>query len=209
MYTGKFARILLATATAGSLYFALASCSAPQEQASTEAAETTTQTKSAPKQDTAAQQSASITEDQAKAAALKHAKVDGDAATFTKVALGDDDGTLVYEIDFTVNDTEYDYEIDATTGEVRSYEQDTVEVSQTGTAATAGDYIGEDAALTKSLEHAGVAAGDVTTSKVSLEIDENPVIYEVEFKVGQMEYNYEIDAASGSVISFDEPELDD
>ena len=57
--------------------------------------------------------------DKAKSIALKDAGVSASSVTFTKAKLDRDDGVAVYEIEFYSGDTEYEYEIDATSGAVR------------------------------------------------------------------------------------------
>ena len=57
--------------------------------------------------------------DKAKSIALKDAGVSASSVTFTKAKLDRDDGVAVYEIEFYSGDTEYEYEINATSGAVR------------------------------------------------------------------------------------------
>ena len=54
----------------------------------------------------------------AKQAALADAGVSVDAAQFTKVEFDVEDGTMVYEVEFYANGTEYEYDIDAKAGTV-------------------------------------------------------------------------------------------
>ncbi|NLP36315.1 MAG: hypothetical protein GX892_04155 [Thermoanaerobacteraceae bacterium] len=54
--------------------------------------------------------------------ALNHAKVDASAARDLETELDSDDGKLVYEIEFYANGREYEYEIDALSGEILSFE---------------------------------------------------------------------------------------
>ncbi len=61
---------------------------------------------------------ASITSDQAKTAALEHAGLDESQVSDVEIDLDRDNGTLVYEVNFTSGNTEYDYHIDANTGEI-------------------------------------------------------------------------------------------
>lgn len=68
--------------------------------------------------------SASVTVDQAKTIALNHAGQTADTVRFEKAEQDYDDGVLVYEIEFKAGSTEYEYEIDAQTGEIRDYEWD-------------------------------------------------------------------------------------
>lgn len=60
--------------------------------------------------------------DKAKSIALSSAGISD--VTFTKAKLDYDDGIAVYEIEFYTNTAEYDYEISATTGKVRSKDVD-------------------------------------------------------------------------------------
>jgi hypothetical protein len=60
----------------------------------------------------------------AKATAFKHANVSASKATIVKAGKDMEDGVVVYEIEFFVNNTEYEYEIDAKTGEIRSNSKD-------------------------------------------------------------------------------------
>lgn len=63
---------------------------------------------------------AGITANDAKEAALKHAGLDEAQVTDVDIDLDRDNGKLIYEVDFNSGDTEYDYDIDAETGEVIS-----------------------------------------------------------------------------------------
>ena len=58
------------------------------------------------------------------------------------------------------------------------------------------------------LEHAGFTIGQVQGLRAELDLDSDKLEYEVEFYVDRCEYSYEIDAATGAVISW-EKDLDD
>ena len=74
--------------------------------------------------------------------------------------------------------------------------------------ATLQSVIGDEAAKEAALTHAGVAAADCTSMKVELDMDDNLPHYDVDFKAGGMEYEYDIDPANGAVLSF-ASEVDD
>ena len=63
--------------------------------------------------------------------------------------------------------------------------------------------IGEAAAKQIALEHAGVAEADASHLWVSRDYDDGRLEYEGEFFSGSKEYDYDIDAADGSILSFD------
>lgn len=63
-------------------------------------------------------------------------------------------------------------------------------------------YIGEDEAKRIALEHAGMDAAQATFIRSELDFDDGVWVYDVEFySAGQEEYDYEIDARTGAVIS--------
>lgn len=68
---------------------------------------------------------------------------------------------------------------------------------------TSAKDIGEAAAKQIALEHAGVAEADASHLWVSRDYDDGRLEYEVEFFSGSKEYDYDIDAADGSILSFD------
>ena len=57
--------------------------------------------------------------DKAKSIALKDAGLSASSVTFTKAKLDKDDGVAVYEIEFYSDNSEYEYEINATSGQIR------------------------------------------------------------------------------------------
>ena len=71
-------------------------------------------------------------------------------------------------------------------------------------AATSG--ISADRAKQIALSHAGVSGASFT--KVELDTDDGVRVYEIEFKVGNVEYDYDIDATSGAILS-SSSEIDD
>ena len=62
--------------------------------------------------------------DRAKQIALEHAGVDADKARFDGVELDKEKGKTVYEVDFEVGSYEYEYEIDAYSGEIVKHEKE-------------------------------------------------------------------------------------
>ncbi|MBR4018652.1 MAG: PepSY domain-containing protein, partial [Clostridia bacterium] len=171
-----------------------------------------------------------IGEAEAKAAAVAHAGVKEAEITRYEVEMDYERGTMVYEIEFHHNGREYDYDIDAVTGEVlwseserdddyRPAEQtqnsqnqqpkDQQSSQQQSKPAPAEDgYIGKEAAKAAALAHAGLSEAQVSRMKCELDREDGRVVYEIEFKCDGMEYEYEIDASSGSVLKYDK-ERDD
>lgn len=69
---------------------------------------------------------ASIAVEEARNIALTHANLSADLVQFLRTETEYDDGILVYEVDFTYNNYEYDYKINANTGEIISYDRDSI-----------------------------------------------------------------------------------
>lgn len=59
-----------------------------------------------------------ISEEEARSIALTDAQVEAEAVTNIRIKLTVDDGRQVYDVEFYVTNQEYDYEIDAVTGEI-------------------------------------------------------------------------------------------
>ena len=96
----------------------------------------------------------------AKSIALADAGVSESNATFTKAKPDYDDGILVYDIEFYTSSYEYDYEINAKTGAVRSRESEPLKKAEkpnTNNGNTSGNskYIGLDKAKSIAVGHAG------------------------------------------------------
>ena len=146
----------------------------------------------------------SITLDQAKKVALDNAGLKATDVTFVKEGMEIDDGRTQYEVEFYSGTTEYDYEIDAATGAIISFDQE-IETKYTPAAGTvaATNGITKDQALQIAFDHAGIKKSDALFTSVKKDFDDGMEIYEVEFHVGFNEYNYDIAASSGQIIDFD------
>lgn len=135
--------------------------------------------------------------------ALDHAGVQAADTSFAKVEAGFENGKAIYEVEFYANNTEYDYEIDATTSKILEVDHDMENQYKPGSNVTPGSQIAESQALEIALAHAGVQAADTVYAQVKKDSDNGRQIYEVEFYAGNMEYDYEIDAATGKILDFD------
>lgn len=155
----------------------------------------------------AATASAYIGEAAAKAIALQHAGVNEADLTFVKSELEREDGRMVYDISFYKGNTEYDYEIDAITGEIRSFSYD-IEKSDTKSAQS-GDssYIGLEEAKKIALKKAGLSAAQITYTEAELDYEDGIAVYQISFVSGSMEYEFEINAVSGAIIEYEKESI--
>lgn len=145
-----------------------------------------------------------IGESRAKEIALNHAGLSASQVTFVRSQFEYDDGRALYDVDFWSGNKEYDYEIDALSGAIVSYDFDIegYTPSSSGSTQSSAD-IGAEKAKTIALNHAGVSASNAVFLHAKLDYDDGRRTYEVEFYSGSKEYDYEIDAANGEILSYD------
>lgn len=153
-----------------------------------------------------------ITAEEAKRIALAHAKLAEKDVTFVKVELElEDNNRYEYDVDFYSGNVEYDYEIDAVSGAILSADRDienyVIPTQPSTTAAnTQTSEISVEKAKQIALSHAGV--GSARFKKAKLDYENGIKVYEIEFKVGNLEYEYDINVSNGAVIS-SSVEIDD
>jgi len=147
-----------------------------------------------------------ITLEEAKAVALKHAKLTADQVTFVKQKLEREDGRQVYDIEFYTSDyKEYDYEIDAATGLILEVDYDADSFTPPDPSVTG--TISQDKAREIALAQVpGATAKNMT--KLTLDRDDGRLIYEIEIKYNGMEYDFEINAADGAILEMEMDEDD-
>ena len=166
----------------------------------------------------------------AKEIALAHAGLSEDELTDYTFALNVKNGIQCYELVFASGDLKYEYEIDPAAGTVLKAEteqfdavqpppvQESQPAASSGTAAapapsgaqggSSSALIGEAQAKSIALNHAGAAEADIFSYVCKLDWEDGVQVYEVEFKCGSYEYEYDIHAANGSILKSDK-EWDD
>ena len=145
-----------------------------------------------------------------------------------------DESPAHYEVELQTARGEFKYLVDAYTGKVLSGQKDllaavsasneTTKPSGQKPASASNETtkpsdqkpapsgtvqdIGYAKAKSIALNHAGLRENQAYDMDIELDDEDRTLIYEVEFKSGNMEYDYEIDAASGAILKH-ETELDD
>lgn len=170
-------------------------------------------------------ESSSIGEENAKNFAYADAGVDPALAQDVRAEFDYEQGQFVYEVEFTSDNTEYEYWIRATDGavvkkdiEVKNQEEavETTEISPQADASVketenadqdknnnTSEQIDLETAKNKALTDAGVSASDATFTTAKLDYDDGIAEYEIDFYTSTHEYDYEINAETGDVISKD------
>lgn len=140
--------------------------------------------------------------EKAKQIALQHAGLNASNVTFIKSVMDYENGRKVYDVEFYSSNKEYDYEIDAQSGQIVSFDYDVENWTMPTTTTTTGD-IGAEKAKQIALQNAGLSESQVTFVRVQPDYENGRKVYEVEFYAGYTEYDYEIDATSGAIRGMD------
>ena len=158
---------------------------------------------SAPAQTSAAAPSQNATgtgtvDEAAQKIALEHAGVKAADATITKSKLDYEDGRQVYDIEWYAGGAKYDYEIAADTGEIISsaYEEKTMGADSKNVTVSEAD------AKKTALDRVS-GATDKNLYEWKLDYDDGRPEYEGKIIYGGTEYEFTIDAATGSVMEWD------
>lgn len=141
-----------------------------------------------------------VTDEEARARALAHAELKKEQVTFLKCKLDHDDGRQVYEITFCTEDgSTYDYEIDASSGEVASFDFD---AGPADLPASDKSKISEQKAKELALAQVpGASERDIR--EFETDHDDGRIEYEGKIFYDGMEYEFKIDAYSGAFRSWE------
>lgn len=157
--------------------------------------------------------SPTISETEAKNAALNHAGVSAADVMFTKSKLEYDNSVQIYDIEFTTSIAEYDYEIRASDGAVLEFSADRFSIPvNTGHHYEHDDHnyhhngycISEDAARHACLDYMGFSSDGVSFIKTEYDSDDSE--YDFELTANGIKYEIKVDALTGAVL---ESEIDD
>lgn len=127
-----------------------------------------------------------------------------------------DESPAHYEVEITSQSgEEFEYKIDAYTGAILESKREVEDKAETPaeqptkpTPSGTVQDIGYAKAKSIALNHAGVSENEAYDMDIELDDEDGILVYEVEFKSGNMEYDYEINAATGAILKH-ETELDD
>ena len=139
-----------------------------------------------------------VDEAEAQKIALEHAGVKAADATIIRSKLDYEDGRQVYDIEWYAGGAKYDYEIAADTGEIISsaYEEKTMGADSKNVTVSEAD------AKKTALDRVS-GATDKDLYEWKLDYDDGRPEYEGKIIYGGTEYEFTIDAATGSVMEWD------
>ena len=119
-----------------------------------------------------------------------------------------ENGLSFYTVTFTSGSYTYEYRLNAVDGSILQADRNAV-TQETETGTTTGSQTTTTKKITKAkaksiaLKHAGVSASKATFVKAKLDYEDGRRVYEIEFYSGNTEYDYEILASNGKIISYD------
>lgn len=157
---------------------------------------------------TAANASGQISQEEAKQIALSHAGIAEADASFILVSLDYENGVQVYEVEFYSGSTEYDYTIDAASGEIISYDFDAEGYGNqnTGSGSQSGDIGEEQARLIALAKVPGASDSDI---RIYQNREDGVSVYEGSIIYNEMEYEFEIKASDGTILEWSEESIYD
>lgn len=139
-----------------------------------------------------------VDEAKAQEIALAYAGVSAADATITKSKLDYDDGRQVYEIEWYANGAKYDYEVAVATGEIISSDYEAKNIVGSGNSATVSEATAKQTALARV---SGATEADIYEWK--LDYDDGRPEYEGKIIYGGSEYEFTIDATTGTITEWD------
>lgn len=138
-----------------------------------------------------------LSEEEASAIAL--AQVDGATEEELRIKKDTDDGKNIYEISIVHDNVEYDFEIDAANGNILKQSSE-MEEDNWNNSQNSDTYISEDEA--KNIALGQVEGATESDLRIHKDNDDGKDIYEGSIVYNEMEYEFEIDATTGSIIDW-------
>ncbi len=151
-------------------------------------------------EETPGTQTSGITEQDALAAALRHAGIDESKLTSKRIKKDYEDGKEVYDVEFYADGKEYDYEISVADGSIVKSDSDNKDDSDDGgNQGNEGEISKEEA---KKIALAKVPGAEKI--QIKRDIENGKPVYEGEIHYNNVEYDFEIDAVTGKILDWEE-----
>lgn len=148
-----------------------------------------------------------VNDDAARAVAKQYGISVGKAQLVNKIAAKNSAYTVEQLAKLTINELNLLLNNETDTGNpdvAPSPDVNGGDITQSGGSASQKGYIGNDAALQRAIDYLGIeglTAQTVTALRVKMDFDDGFMIYEIEFVFGETEYDIEVEAISGEVLS--------
>lgn len=155
-----------------------------------------------------------LSKEEVKEIVIRDTDVDRDNIHFSSIDLDTEENLYEVEFYYITQNAEYEYKINAKNGRIiysdfnlpknnEKTENQTNSNNQNSNSST--NEITLDEAKKIALENDGISLeqSNITFTKTNTDYEHGKKIYEIEFIYNQHEYNYEIDATNGEIISYE------
>lgn len=143
----------------------------------------------------AAAKTAGISKSKAVTIALKDAKLKKSQVKKLKAEKDTEDGRKVWEVEFRTSTHKYEYDIARSSGKIVGKDVRKIKASKKS--------ISETKAVTIALKDAKLKKSQVKGLKVEKGTEDGRKVWEVEFRYGGYEYEYDIACSSGKIVGKD------
>lgn len=140
---------------------------------------------------------------------LKYVNLSKDKIRDLDIELDYENNVMVYEVEFEYNNQEYDYDVHAIDGSILHSKQNETRIDNSNTDNNQSTkYLSKEKVKQIAFNHIHLKENQVNNLWIELDSDEGIVIYEIDFTVDHITYEFEIDAITGKIIDY-EKEIDD
>ena len=150
-------------------------------------------------------QTSGISVDEAKNMAIRHAGIPNAEVQFIQVDTDWEDGRQFYEVEFSANGKEYDYEISAQDGTIVSYSVDQEYESSIQPGNQTGDPSGQTVISmerAKEIVADQIDGIDVSGIYIKQDYDHGRLVYEGDAYYNGTKYEFEIDGLTGKLLEW-------
>ena len=161
-----------------------------------------------------------ISKDKVKTIISDNMKVSSSEIYFESIELELDKN--IYEVEIYYKNHDYEFKIDAKEGNIIYSEYNSYNINTNNNSNNIQNNNGNDSrqnnchntpaisideAKNIAINNANVDINNVKFFRDELDCDNHNLIYELEFYIGNIEYEYEIDANTGTIISYDKEDI--
>ena len=156
-----------------------------------------------------------LSETEIKEIVIRDSNVERDNIHFTNIDLDTEENLYEVEFYYVGQNTEYEYKINAKTGQIiysnfnssKNNENTKTNNTNNNSNSSSSNEITLDEAKKIALDDSKLNENDVTYTETKTDFDDGKKIYDIEFIYNNQEYNYEIDAITGEIISYDKDNI--
>ena len=125
-----------------------------------------------------------------------------------EIELDKENGKSVYEIEFSYKNSEYEYDIDASTGEILKFEKTEKKNQNRSEGDDSKDTDKKpsdtaEAAREVVLSFAGLNAADITNYRFESYTQDDVPVCKIKFRAGGYQYGFDVSALTGEIVKYE------